>query len=85
MAKDGSALAKNPFQDPRVREAVDLAIDRKALAEIAMEGLGKAQSQLVTPSHLRLQQGSAAAQIRPGGGEEAAGRCRLSQRLQGEF
>jgi len=49
-AKDGSALAKNPLQDPRVREAIDLAIDRKALAEIAMEGLGKAQNQLVTPS-----------------------------------
>jgi peptide/nickel transport system substrate-binding protein len=49
-AKDGSALAKNPMQDPKVREAIDLAIDRKALAEIAMEGLGKEQNQLVTPS-----------------------------------
>lgn len=49
-AKDGSALPKNPFQDPRVREAVDLAIDRKALAEIAMEGLGAPANQMVTPS-----------------------------------
>jgi peptide/nickel transport system substrate-binding protein len=49
-AKDGSALPKNPFLDLRVREAIDLAIDRKALAEIAMEGLGKETSQLVTPS-----------------------------------
>lgn len=49
-AKDGSALAKNPMQDMRVRQAIDLAIDRKALAEIAMEGLGKPQNQLVTPS-----------------------------------
>jgi peptide/nickel transport system substrate-binding protein len=49
-AKDGSPLAKNPMQDPKVREAIDLAIDRKTLAEIAMEGLGKAQNQLVTPS-----------------------------------
>lgn len=49
-AKDGSALDKNPMQDPRVREAIDLAIDRKALAEIAMEGLGKAENQLVTPT-----------------------------------
>ena len=49
-AKDGSALTKNPLQDAKVREAIDLAIDRKALAEIAMEGLGKAQNQLVTPS-----------------------------------
>ena len=50
FAKDGSPLDKNPIQNPKVREAIDLAIDRKALAEIAMEGLGKPQNQLVTPS-----------------------------------
>jgi peptide/nickel transport system substrate-binding protein len=33
-----------------VREAIDLAIDRKTLAEISMEGLGKEQNQMVTPS-----------------------------------
>jgi peptide/nickel transport system substrate-binding protein len=49
-AKDGSPLDKNPMQNPKVREAIDLAIDRKTLAEISMEGLGKAQNQLVTPS-----------------------------------
>jgi peptide/nickel transport system substrate-binding protein len=49
-AKDGSALDKNPFLDVRVRQALDLAIDRKALAEIAMEGLGVPASQMVTPS-----------------------------------
>jgi peptide/nickel transport system substrate-binding protein len=49
-AKDGSALDKNPFLDLRVREAIDLAIDRKALAEIAMEGLGSPAHQMVTPS-----------------------------------
>ena len=32
-AKDGSPLDKNPLQDLRVREAIDLAIDRKALAD----------------------------------------------------
>jgi peptide/nickel transport system substrate-binding protein len=47
-AKDGSALAKNPLQDAKVREAIDLAIDRPALAEIAMEGLGAPVNQLVT-------------------------------------
>jgi peptide/nickel transport system substrate-binding protein len=49
-SKDGSLLPSNPFKDPRVREAFDLAIDRQALVEIAMEGLGKPQSQLVTPN-----------------------------------
>jgi peptide/nickel transport system substrate-binding protein len=48
--KDGSPLAKNPLLDLRVRQAIDLAIDRNALAEVAMEGLGKASSQMVTPS-----------------------------------
>jgi peptide/nickel transport system substrate-binding protein len=48
-AKDGSPLAKNPLADPRVREALDIAIDRPALAEIAMEGLGTPANQLVTP------------------------------------
>lgn len=49
-AKDGSPLTKNPFLDLRVREALDLAIDRKALAEVAMEDLGKPVNQMVTPS-----------------------------------
>ncbi|RXT54120.1 ABC transporter substrate-binding protein [Bradyrhizobium betae] len=49
-AKDGSPLPKNPFQDPRVREAFDLAIDRKVITDIAMEGMGAPQSQLVTPN-----------------------------------
>ena len=49
-AKDGSALPKNPLQDVRVREAIDIAINRPALAEIAMEGLGAAANQLGTPT-----------------------------------
>jgi peptide/nickel transport system substrate-binding protein len=47
-ARDGSPLPTNPLRDPRVREALDLAIDRDALAEIAMEGLGTPTSQLMT-------------------------------------
>ena len=49
-AKDGSALPANPLRDRRVRQAIDLTIDRNALAEIAMEGLGKPANQMVTPS-----------------------------------
>jgi peptide/nickel transport system substrate-binding protein len=49
-AKDGSPLPSNPFKDARVREAIDLAIDRPALAEFAMEGLGAPANELVTPS-----------------------------------
>jgi len=49
-AKDGSALPKSPLLDVRVRHAIDLAIDRKALAEVAMEGLGAPVNQMVTSS-----------------------------------
>jgi peptide/nickel transport system substrate-binding protein len=47
-SKDGSPLPNNPLRDPRVREAIDLAIDRTALADVAMEGLGSPASQLMT-------------------------------------
>lgn len=47
-AKDGSALPQNPLRDLRVRQAIDLAIDRNALAEVAMEGLGAPVNQMVT-------------------------------------
>ncbi len=40
-AKDGSPLPKNPFTDLRVRKAFDLAIDRKTMVEVVLEGLGK--------------------------------------------
>jgi len=44
-AKDGSPLPRNPFLDARVREAIDLAIDRPTLVEAAMEGLGSPANQ----------------------------------------
>lgn len=50
VAKDGSALSANPLRDVRVREAIDLAIDRKALADIAMEGAGRPAKEIVTPT-----------------------------------
>lgn len=48
-ANDGSPLPGNPFLDPRVREAMDLAIDRPTLVDIAMEGLGTPADQFVPP------------------------------------
>ncbi len=35
---DGQPLERNPMRDPRIREAMNLAINRVALAERAMEG-----------------------------------------------
>jgi peptide/nickel transport system substrate-binding protein len=48
-SKDGKPLERNPFLDPRVREAFDLAVDRPALIEAAMEGLGAPANQFVPP------------------------------------
>lgn len=47
---DGQAIEKNPFQDAKVREAMDLAIDRRALARVVYEGLATPANQLMTPS-----------------------------------
>ncbi len=41
----GRPLARNPFLDRRVREALSLAIDRRAIAERVMEGTAEATGQ----------------------------------------
>lgn len=43
----GKPLAKNPFQDPRVRKALSLMIDRKTLVDRILLGQGEASMQLV--------------------------------------
>lgn len=45
--KTGKKLEKNPFLDPRVREAFDLAIDRQTITEVALEGMGSVPTQMV--------------------------------------
>ena len=52
MVRDnaGKKLDQNPFLDPRVREAFDLALDRETIIEFALEGLGVPATQLVTPT-----------------------------------
>lgn len=45
--KAGKPLPSNPLADVRVREALSLAIDRKAIAERALEGFAKPANQLI--------------------------------------
>jgi len=45
----GNPLARNPFRDRRVREALSKAIDRKAIAERLMDGAALPASNLVSP------------------------------------
>ncbi len=44
---DGKPMTRNPFKDQRVRRAISLAINREALIETALEGLGIPAGQLL--------------------------------------
>jgi peptide/nickel transport system substrate-binding protein len=46
---DGQPLSVNPFHDPRVRQAVDLAIDRDAIRDRVMNGQSAPDNQLMRP------------------------------------
>ncbi len=45
--KTGEVFEKNPLKDIRVRQALDLGIDRVAMKEIVLEGLGRPANQLM--------------------------------------
>lgn len=44
---EGKEIAANPYRDARVRQAMDLGLDRRALARVVFEGLAKPMSQLM--------------------------------------
>ncbi|SEA30192.1 ABC transporter substrate-binding protein [Rubrimonas cliftonensis] len=48
-AVGGGELDANPLRDPRVREAIDSAIDRETMVGIVLEGLGKPANQMMPP------------------------------------
>ena len=47
--KQGKPLGKNPTRDPKVREALSLAINREAIARAIMNGAGYPAEQMVAP------------------------------------
>lgn len=51
-AKDGSPLASNPLRDPRVRQALSIAINRPAIAERVLQGGGRPTGQLAVEGQL---------------------------------
>ncbi|UHS63657.1 ABC transporter substrate-binding protein [Agrobacterium vaccinii] len=51
-AADGSAIAKNPLTDVRVRKAINMAIDRKAISDRLMMGLAYPTNNLSTDQML---------------------------------
>ncbi len=52
---NGSLLSKNPLQDKRVRQALSLAINRLAITERIMEGLGMPAINFVSPPSFGYQ------------------------------
>ncbi|MBC7779243.1 MAG: ABC transporter substrate-binding protein [Proteobacteria bacterium] len=50
--KSGRPLEKNPLRDVRVRQAISMAIDRRALVEKTMEGLATTATNIVAPGIL---------------------------------
>jgi len=46
--KSGRPMKQNPFLNPLVREAFDLALDRETITEVALEGMGTVPTQIVT-------------------------------------
>jgi peptide/nickel transport system substrate-binding protein len=77
QAPDG----KNPLQDLRVRQAISMAIDRKAIAQRIMDGAATPANQFLPDGMFGTLPPCAGAEVRPGRCEEAAGRGRLSGRL----
>ncbi len=49
---DGQPLERNPIRDPRIRQAMNLAINRVALAERAMEGAADPIGQFAGPGFI---------------------------------
>ncbi len=56
-ALDGGALASNPFSDRRVREALSLAIDRTAIVDRVLMGLGDPAGQFLPAGYFGVDPG----------------------------
>ena len=76
---------KNPFKDKRVRQAFYQAIDIDGIKRTVMRGASRPDAQMfpaqVNGFDRRPEQAPA---LRPRGVQEAAGRCRLPERLRGD-
>ena len=74
---NGEAGKNGPFgKDPRVRQALEAAIDRKALSDVVFNGEVLPGNQWVSPKSPYFQQQVPGARTRCGQGQEAAGRRR---------
>ncbi len=69
-AIDGSELDQNPFRDLKVRQAIDLAIDRETMVGIVLEGLGKPANQMMPPGFFGSSEGIPTPEYNPAKAKE---------------
>ena len=74
-------VTKKPFDDVRVRKAVNMAINKKAIIDAVYLTTGVAGEEPDSADAVVVQQCDQGRPVRSGGREEAAGRSRLSERL----
>ena len=79
---DDKPLTANPFRDRRVREAVNLAIDRAAIRDRIMNGQSDPDNQYMKAGQYGYDPALPSIHIRSTAGQEAADRGRLSEWLQ---
>ena len=83
---NGEAGKNGPFgKDPRVRQALEAAIDRKALSDVVFNGEVLPGNQWVSPKSPYFQAEVPGARPRRGQGQEAAGRCRRGDASRGRL
>jgi peptide/nickel transport system substrate-binding protein len=68
--KDGKPLTKNPLKDVRVRQAISKAINRQALTERTLDGLGVPASNIVSPGILGYSNALKVEQFDPEGAKK---------------
>ena len=73
---------KKPFDDKRVRQALNMAIDKKAILDAVYGGAGEPAKNLIPPIMWSYDDAHHRLPARPGGRQEAAGRCRVCGRVR---
>ncbi|MEJ1978379.1 MAG: ABC transporter substrate-binding protein [Acetobacteraceae bacterium] len=73
---------KKPFDDKRVRQALTMALDKKAILDAVYQGAGQPAKNLIPPTMWSYNNAVQGLSARPRGGEEAARRRRLPERLR---
>ena len=73
---------KKPFDDVRVRKAINMAINKKAIIEAVFLATGIPAINPIPPTMWSYNKTHQGRPLRSGGGQEAARRSRLSERLR---